>query len=63
MGVVSEYLTKTEAAAELGVCTSTLDRRVREGVIPAYKLGSQVVFRQEDVERAKTPKRIEAACL
>jgi excisionase family DNA binding protein len=63
MSTVSEqYLSKTEAAVELGVSTATLDRRVKAGVLPAYQSGREVVFRADDIQRAKQPtrKRIEA---
>jgi len=62
MNAVDIYYSKTEAASELGVSVATLDRRVKAGLIRAYQLGKEVVFRAEDIEKAKqpTPKRVEA---
>lgn len=59
---LEQFVSKTQAAAELGISYATLDRRVKAGLIPAYQLGREVVFRVEDVEKAKqpTPKVIEA---
>jgi excisionase family DNA binding protein len=50
----TEELTKTEAAAALGLSTQTLDRRIRSGLIPAYrKAGSRrVVLLSPDIKRA-----------
>jgi excisionase family DNA binding protein len=46
-------LSKVQAAYELGLSERSIDRRVALGVIPAFRRGRRVLFRQEDVERAK----------
>ena len=56
-------LSKVQAACELGLSERSIDRRVALGVIPAFRRGRRVVFRQEDIEKAKAeqePVRIEA---
>lgn len=57
-----QFYTKAEAAAELGVSTETLERRVKAGVITPYRDGNKIVFRAEDVEELARPKPIEAQC-
>lgn len=39
----------TEAAKRLGLSVSTIRRMVREGHLPAYKLGKQLRFKTEDL--------------
>lgn len=43
-------LTKQEAAAQLGISVSTIDRLALRGEIAYYKIGSSKKFRQEDIE-------------
>lgn len=52
---MSEYFSKEQAAIELGVSVATIDRRARAGVLPAHRIGREIVFKVEDVERAKLP--------
>lgn len=48
---VTEYLTRTEAAALLRVSVSTIDRRARAGDLPRHRIagGRTVRFRRDDV--------------
>ena len=47
----SKLLTPTEAAQQLGVAASELDRLVADGKLPAYRIGGEFTrFRQDDVE-------------
>lgn len=43
MSETARYETITEAARRLGVSTKTLRRRIAEGHLPAYRLGSQLL--------------------
>jgi len=46
---VAPLMTKREAAAFLSVSLSTLDRRVRQGHVPAMRLGRGVRFNLSDL--------------
>ena len=47
-----EYLTPEEASAYIGVSRRTLERYVKQGLIPRYKRGlSRVVFKRADLDR------------
>jgi excisionase family DNA binding protein len=47
-----EYLTSEEASAYLGVSRRTLERYVKQGLIPRYRRGiSRVVFKRPDLDR------------
>jgi excisionase family DNA binding protein len=46
---ITPFLTKREAAAYLSLSVSTLDRRVRQGYVPAIKLGRGVRFTVSDL--------------
>ena len=50
--ILSEYQTKEELAAELGLCSRTLDRwaALREGP-PQTRVGRQVLFRRSSVQK------------
>lgn len=44
------YLTRQQAAELLCISTSTLDRMVKRGVLPAYKIGPKIVrFDERDL--------------
>ena len=44
------YLTRQEAADMLQISTNTLDRMVKRGVIPAYKIGPKIIrFEDKDI--------------
>jgi excisionase family DNA binding protein len=51
-----EYISRAAAADRLGISTTTLDRRTKSGVIPAYRSGREIVFRTEDIQAAKAAK-------
>lgn len=46
------YVTKAEGAQRLGVCTKTLDRRIKNeaGLFRILRKGRQVWLREDDVE-------------
>src|SRR5688572_8401147 len=53
-----DYLTVTEAAALLRVAPSTVRRWIREGDVPAYRLGKRrVALRRDDLSLLVTPAR------
>jgi excisionase family DNA binding protein len=50
------WLSRKEAAAELGVHERTIDRLVREDRLPRYRVGSRTPrFRIEDVRAVPVP--------
>lgn len=51
MATSEEVLTAEEAAQYLRIHAETLRRKVREGEIPAVKVGRAYRFRKEDLER------------
>lgn len=54
-----EFLSKTEACLELGICTVTLERRIRAGKLRAYQDNAdrrKIVFRASDLEKLKRPR-------
>jgi excisionase family DNA binding protein len=56
-----EYVTVTEAATQLRVAPSTIRRWIREGGVPAYRLGQRrVVLRRTDLGGLITPIRPDA---
>jgi excisionase family DNA binding protein len=53
-----EYLTVTEAASLLRVASSTIRRWIRQGDLPAYRIGKRrVALRREDLNALITPAR------
>jgi excisionase family DNA binding protein len=55
-----EYLTVAEAAALLRVASSTIRRWIRQGDIPAYRVGKRrVALRRTDVDNMVAPVRPE----
>jgi excisionase family DNA binding protein len=55
-----EYLTVDEAARLLRVATSTIRRWIRQGDLPAYRIGHRrVALRREDLNGLITPARSE----
>jgi excisionase family DNA binding protein len=51
-----EYLTVSEAAALMRVAPSTIRRWIREGDLPAYRLGQRRVgLKRDDLDRMITP--------
>ena len=56
--VDEEYVTVAEAAALLRVATSTIRRWIREGDVPAHRIGRRrVALRRADLARLITPAR------
>ena len=45
------FLNKEQVAKWLGVTVRTLDDYMRRGLVPYYKLGRTVRFRQQDLEQ------------
>lgn len=57
-----DYLTVTEAAALLRVAPSTIRRWIREGDVPAYRLGKRrVALRRNELSLLITPARSDEA--
>lgn len=53
-----EYVTVAEAAALLQVATSTVRRWIREGDVPAYRIGRRrVALKRDDLSNLITPAR------
>jgi len=53
MNPEDRFIDKTECAELLGgVCLSTVDNLRRRGVLPSYKVGSNVRFRRSEVIQA-----------
>jgi excisionase family DNA binding protein len=51
-----EYVTVAEAATLLRVATSTVRRWIREGVVPAYRIGRRrVALKRDDLSSLITP--------
>jgi len=46
---VNEYLTRAEVAGLLRCSVDSIDRRIAEGVLPAFKSGGRVLIRRHDV--------------
>ena len=59
MSIINEqYITIAKAAELLRVSKSTLWRWIKEGALPAYRLGSRrVLIKQEDLDKLITPVR------
>jgi excisionase family DNA binding protein len=54
--VDEEFLTVAEAATLLRVATSTIRRWIREGDVPAYRIGRRrVALKREDLTKLITP--------
>jgi excisionase family DNA binding protein len=54
--LASPYLTRTDAAAYLGVATKTVDRLVSRGDLTAYRLSARLIrFRRDDLDALLVP--------
>lgn len=42
---------KKELSEQLGMCVRSIDRAMKEGGLPYYKIGSAVKFRVSEVEK------------
>ncbi|MEA3345712.1 MAG: helix-turn-helix domain-containing protein [Chloroflexota bacterium] len=58
-----EFLTSRDIAKELSYHIETIRRYLREGEIPAVKLGGQYRVRREDFERFLRDHRTTGSCL
>jgi excisionase family DNA binding protein len=45
-----KLLTRREAAAALRICTRSLDRHVRDGGLPAVKVGGKILIHAEALD-------------
>ena len=52
----TEWLTKHAACEHLSISPATLDRRIADGSLPAYRVGGHVRIKRSDLE--KLPRRI-----
>lgn len=41
---------KKETAGRLGISVKTLERKIIEGLIPYYKIGSRILFDQSSID-------------
>ena len=50
------YLSRTEAARRMGCSKATIDRRIADGRLPAYRVGDRLLrIRATDVEKLAKP--------
>lgn len=57
VGTMPEELTTTAAAKQLGVSRPTLMRMIRDGEVPAYKVGTHTRLRTSEVLRLRRERR------
>jgi excisionase family DNA binding protein len=50
MAIETPYMTRNEAAAYLRVSVRTLDSRIKEGRVQAYRIGHSVLLLQKDLD-------------
>lgn len=48
----SNYLTRKEAAKRLTISLPTLSKYSLEGLIPCYRIGSRVLYKEEEIDKA-----------
>jgi excisionase family DNA binding protein len=46
----TEYITRKQAAAFLGISLPTLNDWSKQGIIPSYRIGSRVRYKKAEVE-------------
>ena len=46
-----DYLSRDQAAKQLGVSPQTIDKYIRTGELPSHKLGRRVLLRPSDIIR------------
>lgn len=46
-----KYLTREEAASELHMCLTTLDKFIKDGTIPSFKIGRSRLIISEELDR------------
>jgi excisionase family DNA binding protein len=49
------WLSKREAADEYGVSTKTIERRIADGTLPAWRVGGQVRVKAADLDKLARP--------
>jgi excisionase family DNA binding protein len=60
MEQANEFITAKEAAKLFGVCQETVDRRIRDGSLPAYRTGLDRRvrwIRREDLDQLARPRK------
>ncbi len=45
------WLSRQEAAAEYGVSTKTISRRIEDGSLPAYRVGGRIRVKGSDLDQ------------
>ena len=50
-----QWLTRAEAAARIGVNPRTIDRRIAEGMLQAYRTGPLIRVKAADVDALMVP--------
>lgn len=45
------YLSREQAAKQLGVSPQTIDKHIRTGALPVHRLGRRVLIRPSDIVR------------
>lgn len=53
----TKYYTCKEVATELHISLPTLNKYVKEGIIPCHRIGRRVLFKQEDMENAPVKRK------
>ena len=48
----NEYITRVETANKLGLSLPTLNEYTKLGIIPAYRIGSRVRYKSNEIESA-----------
>jgi excisionase family DNA binding protein len=49
---IIKYLTRFEVAQRLNVSLPTLHEYTKQGFLPAYRLGSRVLYKESDIDNA-----------
>ena len=47
---MARYIGRTKAARHMDCSTSTIDRRVREGLISPHKMGDRILFDTDEID-------------
>lgn len=53
----TKYISRKEAASILNVTLPTLNDYVKRGLVPAYRIGSRVLFKRKEVENSPQIRR------
>lgn len=57
MSAIAGFLTVYEAAEQIGVSHAQVTRYVRDGKLPARRIGQTILIREPDAKRFERPKR------